>query len=44
MSSTHYAMGALKQGHHLEMIAFTPKELKANEVFVEIKYCGQCHS
>ena len=41
--ATHYAMGAKVQGHHLELIEFTPKDLKANEVFVEIKFCGQCH-
>jgi D-arabinose 1-dehydrogenase-like Zn-dependent alcohol dehydrogenase len=32
------------QGHKLDLIEFTPPALGDNEVFVDIKYCGMCHS
>lgn len=32
------------QGIALELIEFTPPALGENEVFVDIKFCGMCHS
>ena len=44
MDAKQYAMGALTQGHKLDLIEFKPKALLPNEVFVDIRYCGMCHS
>ena len=41
---TDYAQGAKVQGHTLSLIPFNPPALGANEVFVDVKYCGMCHS
>jgi D-arabinose 1-dehydrogenase-like Zn-dependent alcohol dehydrogenase len=39
-----YAQGALAAGTKLDLIKFTPPALGANEVHVDVKYCGMCHS
>ena len=39
-----FAFGARTQGLQLELIPFRSSVLGDNEVFVDIAYCGMCHS
>jgi hypothetical protein len=41
---SQYAMGALIKGHKLDLIPFSAEPMGENEVFVDILFCGMCHS
>ncbi|RYG43811.1 hypothetical protein EON67_12465, partial [archaeon] len=44
LTTTQFAMAAKAAGAPLELITFTPPALEAHDVFVDVKYCGMCHS
>lgn len=44
LHTKQYAMGATAAKGALELIEFIPPELGPKDVFVDVKYCGMCHS
>lgn len=44
MLAQQYTMGALIKGHKLDLIPFSAEPMGENEVFVDILFCGMCHS
>ena len=44
LDQKQYAFGALVKGHKLDLIEYMPPALGPNDVFVDLQFCGMCHS
>jgi len=44
LTDKQYAMGVTAAKGKLELLEFTPPPLGDDEVFVQVQYCGMCHS